>query len=296
MVDDGSTDDLEAALVPYAGRIVFIRKDNGGVASARNLAAARARNPWLAFQDSDDLWAPDHLDTVARDLTGAAPDVVCHLGDVTYKGETTGATGGATAGESYAQRLLADIKGRSFALDHAERIDRPLDLVLSGMTLQAAAVRRDVFHALGGFDETMRMLSDTAFFCQLALRGAFLVTGRNMADILRLEADDGAITAMHRTKRLYARQMSLRLLEAIPEARLTPPEARRVRAQVSGARFRMAQVLAETDAPGARRALVASAREHPSAATGWTKAALALTLGRRGFDAILDRHRILDRS
>ena len=39
--DDGSTDDLEAALAPYRDEIVLLRKENGGEASAKNAAAAR---------------------------------------------------------------------------------------------------------------------------------------------------------------------------------------------------------------------------------------------------------------
>lgn len=290
VIDDGSSDDLETALAPYAGRITLIRQPNGGVANARNTAARQARGTWLTFQDSDDLWAPDHLETVARDLEGAGPDdgagadVVCHLGDVTY------------IGDGYRQRLLADIKRRVFPGDRAERVESPLSLVISGMTLQAAAIRADVFARLGGFDEEMRMLSDTAFFCQLALEGPFRVTGRNMADILRIEGDAGAITAMHRTKRLYARQMSLRILDRIAQDRLSPGEALMVRRMLSGARFRLAEVLAETDPAEARRVLVASARSHPAPLTGWAKAAIGLVFGRRGFAYLQRRHTVLDRS
>lgn len=284
VIDDGSSDDLETALAPYAGRITLIRQANGGVANARNTAAAQAVGDWLTFQDSDDLWAPDHLETVARDLQGVGPDVVCHLGDVTY------------IGEGYRQQLLADIKHRPFPEDRAERTEDPLPLVISGMTLQAAAIRADVFARLGGFDEEMRMLSDTAFFCQLALEGPFCVTGRNMADILRIEGDGNAITAMHRTKRVYARQMSLRILEKIDQARLSAPDALMVRRMLSGARFRLAEALFDTDPAEARRVLLVSARTHPAPLTGWAKAALGLIFGKRGFAFLHRRHTVLDRS
>lgn len=284
VVDDGSSDDLAGALAPCRDRITLIRQDNGGVARARNTGAAQARGTWLTFQDSDDLWAPDHLETVVRDLSGAAPNTVCHLGDVTY------------IGPGYRQRLLADIKARPFPEDRSETVAAPLPLVISGMTLQAAAIRRDVFARLGGFDEEMRMLSDTAFFCQLALEGPFEVTGHPMADILRLDGDDSAITSLHRTNALYARQMSLRLLERIPLDRLSPPEAAQVRRMRSGARFRLAEVLMRTDPAAARRELLASARSHPSPLTGWTKAALGLGLGRHGYALLQRRHTVLDRS
>ena len=283
VVDDGSSDDIEAGLAPYADRVTLIRQPNGGVANARNHAARVARGRWLSFQDSDDLWAPDHLEVQARDLAGAAPDVVCHLGDVTY------------IGEGYNERLLA-IKNRTFPEERAERIERALPLVISGMTLQAAAIRRDVFARLGGFDEDMRMLSDTAFFCLLALEGPFLVTGHNMGDILREPGDPNAITSMHRTRRLYAREMAVRILARIPQDRLTGEERGMVRRMLSGARFQMAEVLAETDPTAARKLLAASAMQHPSPAVGWAKAALGLVLGKRGFEILRRRHKVLDRS
>lgn len=40
--DDGSTDALPEALEPFRGRIVLVRKENGGEASAKNAAAAAA--------------------------------------------------------------------------------------------------------------------------------------------------------------------------------------------------------------------------------------------------------------
>ena len=47
--DDGSTDDLEHALAPYQDEIVFLQKENGGEASAKNAGAAVARAISLRF-------------------------------------------------------------------------------------------------------------------------------------------------------------------------------------------------------------------------------------------------------
>lgn len=278
VVDDGSTDGLAAALAPYEGRIRLHRQENAGVAAARNAGVRLATGDWLAFQDSDDLWAPDHMATVVRDLsgagagtaTGAGADVVCHLGDVTY------------TGAGYARSLL-DIKGCRFPEGRAERVEAPFGLVMSGMTLQAAAIRATAFHRIGGFDEGMRMLSDTAFFCLLALEGPFAVTGREVAEIRRLPGDEDAITSLRRKNALYARAMHVRYLEAVPPARLAPEERRAHGAALSGALFRRAEAEAAAGQGAAARAsLLAAARHHPSAARGWVKSAIALALGTRG--------------
>lgn len=283
VIDDGSTEDPTPILAPYMDRIDFIRQDNGGVAHARNSAARQATGDWLTFQDSDDLWDPDHLAVAARDLAQADSDVVCHIGDVTY------------IGEGYRESLLG-IKKMAFPADRAERVADPLGLVISGMTLQAAAIRRDVFARLGGFDEEMRMLSDTALFCLLALEGPFMVTGHNMADILRAEGDTASITSMNRTKRLYAQQMRVRLLEPLVNRPLSAAQRAQVMPRLSGARFRLAQRMAETDMRAAWPLLLQAAREHPSALRGWGKSAAAFVFGQAGYRWMSRDNGVLDRS
>ena len=63
VVNDGSPDtpELEKALGPYMGRIVYIKQENKRAAGARNAAIQQARGEFLAFVDSDDSWYPDHL-------------------------------------------------------------------------------------------------------------------------------------------------------------------------------------------------------------------------------------------
>jgi glycosyltransferase involved in cell wall biosynthesis len=62
VVDDGSPDDLAAALAPYGGLVTLVRKENGGAASARNLGIDRSRGDLIAFLDADDYWEPAKLE------------------------------------------------------------------------------------------------------------------------------------------------------------------------------------------------------------------------------------------
>jgi len=62
VVDDGSPDDLTAALAPYGNRVTVIRKPNGGAASARNLGIERSSGDLIAFLDADDYWEPVKLE------------------------------------------------------------------------------------------------------------------------------------------------------------------------------------------------------------------------------------------
>jgi glycosyltransferase involved in cell wall biosynthesis len=63
VVDDGSTDHTPEILARWADRpgIRAIRRDNGGVAAARNTAMEHARGELLMFFDSDDVLLPGCL-------------------------------------------------------------------------------------------------------------------------------------------------------------------------------------------------------------------------------------------
>ena len=62
VVDDGSPDDMAAAVAPYGDRVTLLRKPNGGAASARNLGIDRAAGELIAFIDADDYWEPQKLE------------------------------------------------------------------------------------------------------------------------------------------------------------------------------------------------------------------------------------------
>jgi glycosyltransferase involved in cell wall biosynthesis len=61
VVDDGSTDNTAAVLVPLMKHIRYIHQENRGVSAARNRGVRESRGEYLAFLDSDDEWAPEKL-------------------------------------------------------------------------------------------------------------------------------------------------------------------------------------------------------------------------------------------
>lgn len=283
VVDDGSEEDLSPILSKYAGRIVTHRQANGGAASARNAGARLAKGRWLAFVDSDDEWLPGHMETLYRDLLSAPSDVVVHLGDLRLKGE------------GYDQSLFA-LKGVSFPLDRATRMDRPISLVISGMSCLCSAIRRDVFARIEGFDHTMRIYEDTALFGRLMREGAFVVTGQEMAIGHRLESDPVALTGLERREPIYALKTYIQTLEAFFEMELTPEERRMVTARLSGAVLGLARAEAATGAGRPMATLARAARLHPNPLKGWVKSGVAAVLGERGFALLLDQRNRIDRS
>ena len=65
IIDDGSTDNTRSYvenLVQIDSRFRYFRQENGGLTAARNSGLQRAIAPWVTFLDSDDEYAPEHLE------------------------------------------------------------------------------------------------------------------------------------------------------------------------------------------------------------------------------------------
>ncbi len=74
VVDDGSTDDSRSIIDRYGARVVPVRKDNGGQASALNAGVAHCHGEVVIFLDADDLLLPDIAARVAA-VFEAQPEV-----------------------------------------------------------------------------------------------------------------------------------------------------------------------------------------------------------------------------
>src|SRR5216684_3649620 len=64
VVDDGSTDDTQERLRKFGDTIRYLRKANGGQASAFNFGFEHARGEVIALLDADDVWLPEKLGRV----------------------------------------------------------------------------------------------------------------------------------------------------------------------------------------------------------------------------------------
>jgi len=148
--DDGSTDGTGELLDRFDDRVEVLHQDNAGVSAARNHGARLATGSWLAFLDHDDLWEPDMLERQVASLA-ARPD----------------------AGLAYADSHIIDDHGllhgrRSGWLDFREG-DVHAELLLGNfITIETMVMRTDLFHELGGFDESLHFLEDYELFLRIA--------------------------------------------------------------------------------------------------------------------------------
>ena len=131
VVDDHSRDDT-ADLARAKGCTVLSTEKRSGPARARNLGAAHARGDILVFLDAD---VRPHPDAIRR--------LAAHLED-TQVGVAIGAYDDTPADPGFFSRY------RNLLHCHTHRLGRAN---ASTFWAGCGAIRRDVFHAFGGFDE-----------------------------------------------------------------------------------------------------------------------------------------------
>ncbi|MBO5068967.1 MAG: glycosyltransferase [Roseburia sp.] len=79
IVDDGSKDSGAEIVKRIAGedsRVRYFRKENGGIASARNYGLDQAKGEYICFLDQDDFVKPDMFSIVKEDIEKTGADFV----------------------------------------------------------------------------------------------------------------------------------------------------------------------------------------------------------------------------
>lgn len=159
VVDDGSTDDVRAAVGPPADpRVVLLGlARRGGPGAARNHGIRRARAEVVAFLDSDDEWRPRMLEALLERLGGGgdpgAAVVYCRC------------------------EVWDDRRGRPVPPGRADRAQPEGDVferLLAGWqprTASVVAVRRAALLGVGGFDESLPAWVDMDLWLRLAAAG-----------------------------------------------------------------------------------------------------------------------------
>jgi len=150
--DDGSTDDLRGALVSYAADITLLRKEHGGVASARNTALRAATGDFFASLDADNVYLPEYLEALSE-LSVARPDLDILTTDAYLELD------GNIYGRYYRgkARFVTDDQRRGIIHQH--------------FVFANAAYRRQALLAVGGYDETV-FAEDTDLLVRMILGGS----------------------------------------------------------------------------------------------------------------------------
>ncbi len=247
VVDDGSDEDLGwvESLDP---RIRVSHHLNKGVSVARNIGAASARAPWLAFLDQDDTWAPEKLERQWASLT-ESPSASFHY---------TGFTWVTDAGRTPATPV--DITYHDLLADHH-------------ICWSSVVVAADKYAAAGGHDPLLAQMQDWDLMLRLAaLFGTPARVDGNLVDY-HVHADN----ASHDYTRAATERKSV-LLRHSARARAVGDE--RARTAVRSGLKRTDELFAEKAISAARQAAHdgrwPEVARHAARAAAWSPSAVAL--------------------
>jgi glycosyltransferase involved in cell wall biosynthesis len=277
--DDGSTDDLAAALAPYEDRITLVRRPHRGVAAARNAAVETASGEFVAMLDADDVYEPARLEALGA-LAAARPDLDILATDLWLEEEE----------EAERDRFYD-------TLDFPSSDQRLA--ILEACFVSCPGLRRSRVLEEGGFDESYDVAEDWDLFMRLILGGS--CAGLIPEPLVRYRRHLSSSTA-DRARSLWARVTVLEKAELHPtlteaeraflnrclarartRARLNDAKALAVSRSRDVRRSLLRLVLAdETPAPTRLVAAAAAVAPRPGAAVlGWEERRVAKSRPRR---------------
>jgi len=160
VVDDGSMDNTAEVAESFGLPVKVIRRQNGGPAAARNTGFANSNGQFIHFFDSDDLAAPNKLETQVNALERTGADI---------------AIGPWIQGKFSGSSFLA-----SNNVLQQRGLPKGLSLIKALLTHwsfmpHSAMFRRSIVEKSGGFDESLFVAEDQLMFLNCLLAGAKVV-------------------------------------------------------------------------------------------------------------------------
>lgn len=147
VVDDGSDDNPESALAQCGDpRIRYIRQQQAGVSAARNRGVSAAQYPLIAFLDSDDEWRAHKLQCQLDAIRGSDYPL-CYTGEHWIR-----------HGKPF-HHAKSDQKYGGYVFEHCLH-----DCFIGCST---ALIRKNIFHKIGGFDESLPVCEDYDLWLRL---------------------------------------------------------------------------------------------------------------------------------
>jgi glycosyltransferase involved in cell wall biosynthesis len=158
VVDDGSTEDYEAALWAIRDpRVTKLRNaTNLGVSQARNTGIEHARGQYISFLDDDDEYLPTFLTDTSRRLRDAPPECA-----VTWCGIKSFEDDLGTENPTASRSFLDEYPSRTVLFEQFLSIGSGF-----GVTAKADAIRK-----IGAFNTELRVVEDADLFLRFLTAG-----------------------------------------------------------------------------------------------------------------------------
>jgi len=155
IVDDGSTDDTASVVTRYGDRVIYIRKENGGRASALNVALQRCKSDYVLICDDDDIVAADGVEHLAAALDSDATADFAYGTYQHFRDNASGRTYGPPVGWDYDDEPNINIRFLESMFTHLDAM-----LVRFSLYLKVGPFRHDLARAQD-YDMTIRLSRGT---------------------------------------------------------------------------------------------------------------------------------------
>lgn len=238
--DDGSTDSSKEVIAKRAAvndKIVYFKNNHRyGISGARNSALERARGELIAFHDSDDIWAEDHLKRAVKALSDF-PEVGLYFGNtqsVSHK------TGQLLYDLFQTLKPLDRIPARKIGADLYYIVDLPLRdaIPMNLIPILPTVVRRKTLGEIR-FDTGLEVAEDRDFFLRIAAIKSPRILMRTTPCGYLMRHDEnisyiGDVDARNSQTRLTYAYAHLRMFESLlREVRLSEVDAALVRDEIA---------------------------------------------------------------
>lgn len=150
VVDDGSSDNIEALIKQNYPDVILLKQANLGVSAARNTGIRRASGDWIGLLDSDDSWQRNKLQKQIGALRQNASFQLCHTNETWYRD-----------GEVQRQKKKHAKKG-GYIFQHC--------LPLCAISPSSVLIASSLFDELGLFDETLPACEDYDMWLRICSR------------------------------------------------------------------------------------------------------------------------------
>jgi glycosyltransferase involved in cell wall biosynthesis len=162
VVDDGSTDATLQVVEQFGSVVRVLRQRNLGPAAARNRAVRASRGRYLAFLDGDDVWLPGKLQAQLDYLESDDAFAIVFTRFTYWRPDAAGGYPPAAqvAREGHGARPEQPWSGWLY----------PQILLRTPIHIITTLIRREVYDAVGGFDESLRGGSDYDFWLKATRR------------------------------------------------------------------------------------------------------------------------------
>lgn len=173
-VDDGSTDGTTDYLESLKLPIQIIKKENGGISSARNVGIKIARGEYIAFLDSDDLWLVGILEAQVEYLK-AHPNIPLVYTDQFIE------SNGKRLEKTRFQRANVSKKDKS-------KFNLPGFVQFIPIHASSVMAKKSLFDEVGMFNEDLQIHEDTEFWNRVSEKYNLGYIDKSLA-IFRWEKD-----------------------------------------------------------------------------------------------------------